>query len=298
MAQAPVPCDICTSEDDVEYYCLACQEILSERCKVHSIRIKTRNDTIVPLSTVNRESSRKTFVVLCAVHSTEEITLYCEKCSELICTDCISGKHRGHNITTVKELRKLKTTELNNILKVLDDKKTHHEKVFDTETKNHQQYLGSIEQCRQEISAQKSKVIEEFTKKVEIDYDRHFSELLQLQLTEDDKYSEVRTKTKANIQAVTSAMQSVKYAIETNDPASMMQTQVNATQIIHGLEDQIPSQVFTPRFQPFDNTQQDDSIGKLYTEYRSREKCQRKSKPDSENKIKRFKKTNHNQTLM
>jgi len=189
MAQAPVPCDLCTSEEDVSYYCITCSDTLCGKCKIiHERGKKTRNDEIIPLSEVNQRRLPKRPLILCGVHSTEEITFHCEICSTFICNECLVEVHNTHKITTVKKFTDLKTDELNNTLKLLNDKKVLYQNVLDTETGNHQQLLTAIEQCRKDINNHKSKVIEKFIKEVDIAYNGHISELTKLKEAEDDRY--------------------------------------------------------------------------------------------------------------
>jgi len=124
MAQAAVidKCDLCESEENVDYFCVNCDEILCSNCKlIHSKNKKLRNDKIISLSQARRDNIvHKSTTVFCSEHSTVEITLFCLKCDDLICTQCLAGKHKGHGVTLVDELRDSKTGELNKIIRNLN----------------------------------------------------------------------------------------------------------------------------------------------------------------------------------
>jgi len=90
MAQDVVidKCDLCETEENVDYFCVNCQEILCLNCKTaHSKSKKSRKDTIISLSQARHDNIvHKLTTVFCNVHSTMEITLFFLKCDELICT--------------------------------------------------------------------------------------------------------------------------------------------------------------------------------------------------------------------
>jgi len=101
MAQAPlyVLCDICETKEEVYFYCVDCQEVLCARCKlVHVKGKKTQTDEIILLSQARQGIIPKSSVIFCDNHPTVKVTLYCQKCDTLICTECLDVKHQDHRI--------------------------------------------------------------------------------------------------------------------------------------------------------------------------------------------------------
>jgi len=144
MAQAAIldKCDLCESEDNIDYFCVNCGEILCLTCKLsHSKSKKSRNDTIVTLSQARRDGIfHKSTNVFCTEHSTVEITLFCLKCDCLICAQCLDMKHNGHNISSLDKIIDSMAEELNKNIKTLQGKKTVYEKAFDIEGQVHSRF--------------------------------------------------------------------------------------------------------------------------------------------------------------
>jgi len=254
MAQAVVvdKCDLCESEENVDYFCLNCDEILCSNCKlIHSRNKKLKNDKIILLSQARRDNIvHKSTTVFCSEHSTVEITLFCLKCDHLICTQCCAEKHKEHTLTTPDAIRDSKAEQLNKIIKTLQEKKSIYENAFDIEGQVHSRFSKSIDHIRKEITDQKTKIIEELNTVC----DEQFSELSKIQQNEDKRYSDSCNLIQAQNHTVTSAIQTAQNSIASDNTALIIQATTDTKHTLNGLEDPTMPPPTTATYQPGDRS--------------------------------------------
>ncbi|XP_063407247.1 transcription intermediary factor 1-beta-like isoform X2 [Mytilus trossulus] len=127
MAQAASKtCEVCVSAP-WSHYCIDCEEYYCENCKLlHNRQKLSRNHQFQKASDLIPEGKSK-----CIEHE-EELTLLCNTCNVLACTNCVTGNHYGHKfskfVDAVAKLQgdnetkiRAKTNETNRNIKKIED---------------------------------------------------------------------------------------------------------------------------------------------------------------------------------
>jgi len=240
MAEQPEPplCDICDCKDDVDFFCKNCEDMLCSICStIHSKTPSSKNDEIISLSQAKKDGLThgvKIPVIFCEKHSSEAVSMYCLSCEVFICTECLTGRHFNHSMTTVKEITKVKLQELTEIKSVLKSKQQMYKHAFETEKKVHKEYNQSLDRIRQEITDQKNKVISELDNICE----DQLEELLALLKKENRRYTDSCLHLQTNKLVLSSALDRVLQGIESDDLTGMRNAKKDATSILQELKDQ------------------------------------------------------------
>ncbi|KAK3083614.1 hypothetical protein FSP39_000268 [Pinctada imbricata] len=133
-AQTAVPCDACEDETPGEYYCIECKHTLCPPCeKLH--RKFTKGHNVVLRTQVG---DIDTTILTCTDHG-DQASFHCEKCNVPVCGKCITGEHRGHEMSDLTEL--------------FDRKK----KVLQNDITRMEESLCKFKKEREEIIAEKEK---------------------------------------------------------------------------------------------------------------------------------------------
>ncbi|XP_039599674.1 tripartite motif-containing protein 45 isoform X2 [Polypterus senegalus] len=89
-------CDLC-GEEGAERRCQVCGvNLCSFCCQAHRRQKKTASHRTVRLQDL-KGTSKIVKPVLCMVHPTEEVRLFCETCDQPVCRDCVVAGHREHS---------------------------------------------------------------------------------------------------------------------------------------------------------------------------------------------------------
>lgn len=94
-------CELC-NENNGTFYCYECQHALCDLCRRKHDKIpSTRGHTVtdiqnVDLATFNIRSQ-------CISHE-REFLFYCVKCSDLICSKCVTTTHKDHAVSEIAEM--------------------------------------------------------------------------------------------------------------------------------------------------------------------------------------------------
>jgi len=133
-------------------------------------------------------------------------------------------------------------------LNILKDKKIVFENEFENYTKVHHHYTTSIEQCKSDISEQRTK----FIKELDVICDGYFSELSLLQQEENEWYLNVGDHLQEQNQRVISAIHSIQSGVDCDDPDTIQNVTKNTAHVLTSLKS--PSIVLpwvnTPTFIP------------------------------------------------
>ncbi|VDI35582.1 Hypothetical predicted protein [Mytilus galloprovincialis] len=107
MAQVAVKtCEICVSASGTQY-CLECEQCFCENCKTfHKKQKVTKNHQFQSSIDVIPEVKSK-----CKDHN-EDVSSLCNTCSVKVCSDCVTGSHRGHEFSNLTDsMSQLKENE-------------------------------------------------------------------------------------------------------------------------------------------------------------------------------------------
>ena len=81
-------CDMCSSKDQPESYCIDCSASMCAFCtRSHRRQIFTSKHEIECLDLQP---------IYCKTHPDEKVSLFCDNCNTLACRDCAISIHRGH----------------------------------------------------------------------------------------------------------------------------------------------------------------------------------------------------------
>ncbi|KAK3083741.1 hypothetical protein FSP39_002404 [Pinctada imbricata] len=133
-AQRAVPCDICEDEIPGKYYCIECKQTLCPQCEKNHKRVAGTKHHNIVLRTQVGDIDNTTFT--CTDHG-NQASFHCEKCNIAVCTKCVTGKHRGHNLSD------------------LDDIWESEKKIFHDDVKALQRAISTLETQRGEILTEK-----------------------------------------------------------------------------------------------------------------------------------------------
>ena len=124
-------------------FCRDCGELVCDKCtEMHQTWKEFADHKIVGLNEVLADATKllplKKQVPRCKKHSSKKLKIYCESCSELICSDCTIRLHQGHNFDLVGDIFPKHKEEIVSSLKPVRenlDKVNLALKVFDTRAK-------------------------------------------------------------------------------------------------------------------------------------------------------------------
>ena len=101
-------CEKCKQHDAV-VFCSNCNQFICDKCEnLHQLFSELKSHQIVSMDQVREDaanmvrSSKQT--LYCQKHPSEKLKIYCETCSELICSDCIIKLHKDHDYDLVVDV--------------------------------------------------------------------------------------------------------------------------------------------------------------------------------------------------
>ena len=124
-------------------FCRDCRKFVCDKCtELHHMWEDFVGHKIVGMNEVLADATNllppKKQVPRCKKHSSKKLKIYCENCSELICSDCTVRLHQGHNFDLVGDVFPRHKEEIVSSLKPVRenlDKVNLALKVFDTRAK-------------------------------------------------------------------------------------------------------------------------------------------------------------------
>ena len=124
-------------------FCRDCRKFVCDKCtELHQMWEDFTDHKIVGMNEVLADATKllptKKQVPRCKKHSSMELKIYCESCSELICSDCTVRLHQGHNFDLVGDVFPKHKEEIVSSLKPVREnlnKVNLALKVFDTRAK-------------------------------------------------------------------------------------------------------------------------------------------------------------------
>ena len=135
-------CEKCTTFSATGF-CFDCRELVCDRCtEIHQTWKEIVDHKIVDLNKVLPDATKllppKKQVPQCTKHSSKKLNLFCNTCSELICSDCTISLHKDHNYDLVLDVFPRHKEEIVSSLKPVKknlDKVNLALKAFDTRAK-------------------------------------------------------------------------------------------------------------------------------------------------------------------
>ena len=124
-------------------FCRDCRKFVCDKCtELHHMWEDFVGHKIVGMNEILADATKllppKKQVPRCKKHSSKKLKIYCENCSELICSDCTVRLHQGHNFDLVGDVFPRHKEEIVSSLKPVRenlDKVNLALKVFDTRAK-------------------------------------------------------------------------------------------------------------------------------------------------------------------
>ena len=124
-------------------FCRDCRKFVCDKCtEIHQMWEELAGHKIVRMNEVLADATKllptKKQVPRCKKHSSKKLKIYCNTCSELICSDCTIGLHKDHNYELVLDVFPKHKEEIVSSLKPVRenlDKVNAALKVFDTRAK-------------------------------------------------------------------------------------------------------------------------------------------------------------------
>ena len=124
-------------------FCRDCRKFVCDKCtELHQMWEDFAGHKIVGMNEVLVDATKllptKNQVPRCKKHSSKKLKIYCESCSELICSDCTVRLHQGHNFDLVGDVFPKHKEEIVSSLKPVREnlnKVNLALKVFDTRAK-------------------------------------------------------------------------------------------------------------------------------------------------------------------
>ena len=134
-------------------FCRDCGELVCDKCtEMHQTWKEFTDHKIVGLNAVLADATKllplKKQVPRCKKHSNKKLKIYCESCSELICSDCTIRLHQGHNFDLVGDVFPKHKEEIVSSLKPVKenlDKVNLALKVFDKRAKEINDQRDTVE---------------------------------------------------------------------------------------------------------------------------------------------------------
>ena len=96
-------CGSCSKEKPITNHCDECGGICQRCRETHEELVVFAKHTVVPIKDVTADSlgpKKKTH--LCSRHG-EKVTMYCDRCCQVICHICIVKQHQGHSVSLLEE---------------------------------------------------------------------------------------------------------------------------------------------------------------------------------------------------
>lgn len=101
-------CEKCKQQDAV-VFCSNCNQFICDKCEnMHQLFSELKSHQIMSVDRVREDAanmvrtSKQT--LHCPKHPSEKLKIYCETCTELICSDCIVKLHKDHNYDLVVDI--------------------------------------------------------------------------------------------------------------------------------------------------------------------------------------------------
>ncbi len=83
-------------------YCNDCKEFICNACRAIHNKVKLLKTHCI--TSLSQDQENPTRSINCPIHPKNTITLFCETCNELICTECGTADHQNHKSATIQEV--------------------------------------------------------------------------------------------------------------------------------------------------------------------------------------------------
>ena len=100
-----VDCENCKYSIAIKF-CQQCKIMMCEKCtETHQMWGGFKDHQIIDIDDVNADTLTPVKKILrCTKHNDKKLKIYCETCSELICTDCTIRLHKMHDYDLIKDV--------------------------------------------------------------------------------------------------------------------------------------------------------------------------------------------------
>ena len=156
-------CGSCSKERPITNHCDECGGICRKCTEMHEEMVKIfAEHTVVPIKEVTADSmglKKKTHP--CSRHG-EKVTMYCDRCSQVICHICIVEKHQSHRLS------------------LLEDADKNLQKKVDQQSKDVQEIQSTFEKYREYVARVDGEMAgENYTKKLRKKVSAEFDERIR-----------------------------------------------------------------------------------------------------------------------
>lgn len=118
--KAIIKCSSCSEDETATSWCVECAEYICDSCVRAHQRLKITKDHTIKTKeealTDNQSMTTEEKSLMCATHSQEKLSLFCETCDKLTCRDCQLVDHRDHKYKFANEIATEARTTLSQLL--------------------------------------------------------------------------------------------------------------------------------------------------------------------------------------
>ena len=104
--QTSVECQECDESSEATHLCKDCNLLLCDDCCTHHKKVKkSKHHVLLPVTEL--QEHRQTLSRanrMCKTHTCQELRLYCNTCSTIVCPDGIITEHKGHDYVPLTDV--------------------------------------------------------------------------------------------------------------------------------------------------------------------------------------------------
>lgn len=107
-------CSVCEDENEAEYFCEHCSDLLCEECvDAHKVVKYTKEHVIKEISEMSDISNLIQKRYFCTQHNEKSLDAFCIKCQQSVCSECVSKHHYGnqHDCISIQNASKINRDE-------------------------------------------------------------------------------------------------------------------------------------------------------------------------------------------
>ena len=161
-----VTCGLCPSTTQAVKYCHTCDQPLCQLCCESHQRMKTFNSHVVT-SPDQAATKKKSITYNCPKHPDEILKIYCKKCEEVICQDCVVYSHQRHGLQPAKEAASDIKGKLKKMVVTMKGKLEKFTSYSETVAKSEKHVTTYPDGLKAAISGKFDKLITELTQRKE-----------------------------------------------------------------------------------------------------------------------------------
>ncbi|XP_052080335.1 uncharacterized protein LOC127718386 [Mytilus californianus] len=127
-SQVPVACQLCELDNKIQWKCKQCNLLMCNKCKdkIHPKFKNAQDHDIFNIKDVGKdhgvEETPEFNNIKCDRHAGQTCCLFCSTCQNLVCPNCISKAHNGHNFLDITDAYTKKKEKIGKVQMQADKK--------------------------------------------------------------------------------------------------------------------------------------------------------------------------------